>query len=65
MVEAGQSCEDTLHQLNAVQAALAKVGQLLIQQEAQACLDELREPTCLEETAERIQRLLQYTQPRP
>ncbi len=53
MAEAGQPCEQVLHQLNAVQSALSAAGIKIIHCQAQSSQDViLNSPSCNERTAE-------------
>jgi len=58
MLEADRSCEQILHQLNAVQAALRAVGGLLLQNEVQECMGAVLKSDCPEESAAELERLI-------
>jgi len=58
MLEADRDCDQILHQLNAVQAALRAVGGQLLQDEVQECIGTVRKSDCPEKSAIQLERLL-------
>ena len=57
MTETDQPCEQILHQLNAVQAALQIVGVKLIQCQAQSCQDIIMNSTSVDQRTEELHHL--------
>ena len=57
MTEAGQSCEEVLHQLNAVQAALRVTGSKLIICQAQSSQEIILDSPSPEQRASELRRL--------
>ncbi len=57
MTEAEQSCEEVLHQLNAVQAALRAAGVKIIECQAQSSQDVILNSTSVNQRTAELQRL--------
>jgi DNA-binding FrmR family transcriptional regulator len=57
MAESGQPCEDVLHQLNAVQAALRIVGTKIICCEAESVREDILNSRSFSETSTELHRL--------
>ena len=57
MIETGQSCEEVLHQLNAVQAALRVTGSKLIICQAQSSQEIILDSPSPEQRASELRRL--------
>ncbi len=58
MVEAGETCENVLHQLHAVQAALHAAGRVLIEKQVQESQMTIQYSECPEERGQALERLL-------
>src|SRR6266496_1472688 len=57
MTEAEESCEEVLHQLNAVQAALRTVGVKIIECQAQSSQDVILNSTSVNQRTAELQRI--------
>ncbi len=62
MIETDKPCDQTLHQLHAVQSALSKVSQLLIQQEANQWLSVFEAQSNTAEASTRLRQLIKECQ---
>jgi DNA-binding FrmR family transcriptional regulator len=56
MAEAGKECEDILIQISAVQAALKKVGQIILNDHLEHCIMCEMEPEERQDAVERLKR---------
>ena len=54
MVAEEASCQQVLHQLNAVQCAIEAVGSQILQLEIEGCLQAIREDPCPEQCFEQL-----------
>ena len=57
MTEAGQPCEQVLHQLNAVQSALHAVGIKIIQSQAECSKEGMLNSVCTDQRTVELKRL--------
>lgn len=62
MLEEGQSCEQVLHQLLAVQAALRTTGCCLIEQQMQSSIEIIRDNDSPEVRTQALERLVRLYQ---
>lgn len=58
MAEEGQECEDILIQISAVQAALKKVGQIILNDHLEHCIICEMEPDVRQDAVERLKRAI-------
>jgi DNA-binding FrmR family transcriptional regulator len=62
MIEAGQPCEDVLHQLTAVEAAVRAAGLVALRQQLRSCAQVIVSNPCPEERCAELERLLNLYQ---